>query len=136
MAGTYEKYPNLTIIATYLGGGILTSLGRFKVLSKRFPTDPWYIDLDGNKRLLPNPVEYYLKKIYYDCNNAEVPDTLHAASVVGIEHLLTGSDFPWTDDTFTRDILGQLDDSIKSKIAFENASRLFGRSATIAATTR
>ncbi|PVH68952.1 hypothetical protein DL98DRAFT_522440 [Cadophora sp. DSE1049] len=125
MAGTYEKYPKLTIIATHLGGGILTSLGRFKALSGRFPADPWYTDLKGNKRLLPNPIDFYLRKIYYDCNNAEVSDIQHAVSVVGIEHLCTGSDYPWTDDKFTRVVLGQLDDSTRSKLAYENASSLF-----------
>lgn len=126
MTGTFEKYPKLTIIATHLGGGILTSLGRFKALSKRFPTDLWYVDLEGNRQLLPHPIDYYLKKIYYDCNNAEVPDILHATSIVGIDHLLTGSDFPWTDDGFTREILGQLDESIRGKLAYDNAAELFG----------
>jgi predicted TIM-barrel fold metal-dependent hydrolase len=100
MSGVYEKYPKLTIIATHLGGGILTSLGRFKALSKRFPEDASYIDLNGKRCALPMLIEHYLKNIYYDCNNAEVADILHAASIVGIDHLLTGSDFPWTDDTF------------------------------------
>jgi len=134
MAGTYEKYPKLSIIATHLGGGILTSLGRFKALSNRFPSDLWYIDLEGKHCLLPNAIDHYLKKIYYDCNNAEVPDIVHAASIVGIEHLFTGSDFPWTDDTFTREILGQLDDTIRGKVAYENASKLFGNVTTIAPT--
>lgn len=124
-AGTFEKYPGITIIATHLGGGILTSLGRFKALTNRFPTDPWYIDLDGKMSLLPKPIEDYFKQIYYDCNNADVPDIIHAASIVGFDHLLTGSDFPWTDDTFTREVLGQLDESIQSKIAYENAAKLF-----------
>jgi predicted TIM-barrel fold metal-dependent hydrolase len=136
MAGTYEKYPKLTIIATHLGGGILTSLGRFKVLSTRFPTDSWYIDLSGNERLLPNSIDHYVKKIYFDCNNSEVADIHHAISVVGIEHLLTGTDFPWTDDTFTRDILGRLDDVIRKKIAYENASKIFGNGATAGTKTQ
>ncbi|TGO31492.1 hypothetical protein BHYA_0644g00010 [Botrytis hyacinthi] len=126
MAGTLEKYPKLIIIATHLGGGILTSLGRFKALSNRFPGDQWYTDLEGNKQILPHPIDHYLKMIHYDCNNAEVSDILHAASIVGVDHLLTGSDYPWTDDTFTRQILGQLDESMRSKLAYDNAAKLFG----------
>jgi predicted TIM-barrel fold metal-dependent hydrolase len=72
MSGVFEKYPRLTVIATHLGGGILTSLGRFKALSARFQDDAWYSDLSGKQRLLPLPVDHYLKKIYYDCNNAEL----------------------------------------------------------------
>jgi hypothetical protein len=78
----------------------------------------------GHKQLLPCPIEYYLKKIYYDCNNAEKSDILHAASVVGIEHLLTGSDFPWTDDA-SREVLGQLDGASRTKLAYDNAASLF-----------
>ena len=126
MAGAFEKFPKLTIIATHLGGGILTSLGRFKALSERFPSDLWYVDCEGKRQLLPKPISYYLKKIYYDCNNAQPADIMHAASLVGIEHLLTGSDFPWTDDKYTREILGQLDESMRMKVAYENAAKLFG----------
>jgi predicted TIM-barrel fold metal-dependent hydrolase len=130
MSGVFEKYPRITIIATHLGGGILTSLGRFKALSARFQDDPWYVDLSGKQCLLPLPIDHYLKKIYYDCNNAEVADIMHAASIVGVDHLLTGSDFPWTDDRFTREVLGQMDDSMRRKIAWENAAKLFGHATT------
>ena len=44
---------------------------------------------------------------------------------MGVEHLLTRSDFPWTDDAFTRKVLGQLDKSIQSKLAYRNAAKLF-----------
>lgn len=60
-----------------------------------------YIDQEGSKQLLPHPIDYCLKKIHYDCNSAEVSDIFHVALIVGPEHLLTSSDFPWTDDTFT-----------------------------------
>lgn len=126
-AGTFEKYPRITIIATHLGGGVLTSLGRFKALTNRFPTDPWYIDLEDKRRILPKSIDHYFKQIYYDCNNSEVQDIHHAASIVGMDHLLTGSDFPWTDDSFTREILGQLDESAQGKLAYGNASKLFRR---------
>jgi hypothetical protein len=93
MAGTFEKYPKLTIIATHLGGSILMIFGCFKALSNRFPTDLWYTDLEGNRKLFPHPIDCYLKKINYGCNNAEVPDNIHAVSMVRTEHLLRGSYF-------------------------------------------
>lgn len=126
MSGVYEKYPSLTIIATHLGGGILTSLGRFEILSKRFPADPWYVNREGEKRLLPKSISHYLSKIYYDCNNADVAEILHAASIVGYDHLLTGTDYPWTDDVFAREVLGKLDSSMRTSIAYNNAANIFG----------
>ncbi|WP_324695167.1 amidohydrolase family protein [Novosphingobium sp. RL4] len=126
-AGILERHPDLTIIATHLGGGILTSLGRFDQLANRFPDEHWYMDAEGHRSELREPVSSYLKRIYYDCNNAEKADILHAASMVGIDHLLTGTDFPWATDVFTRKVLGSLEPLTAQKIAFENASKLFRR---------
>ncbi|KAK2603974.1 hypothetical protein QQS21_003810 [Conoideocrella luteorostrata] len=125
MSGTLDRYPNLTIIATHLGGGILTSLGRFEVLQDRFPRDTEYVSPRGNNLKLRHPIDYYLKNLYYDCNNAEVADIHHAMSTVGADRLLTGTDFPWTNDTFTRQILGKLDGHLAGKLAYSNAAKLF-----------
>lgn len=127
-AGILEKYPDLTIIATHLGGGILSSLGRLEALAEHFPDEQWYIDLQGQEQLLPHSISYYVKKIYYDCNNAQVKDIRHAISVVGVDHLLTGTDFPWTPVDWQRDTLGKLLlPQVRKKIAYENAAALFGR---------
>lgn len=125
MSGVYEKYSNLSITATHLGGGLLTSLGRFEILSQRFPADPWYVNREGDKAQLPNPISRYLCMIFYDCNNADVAKILHAASIVGYDHLLTGTDYPWTDDVFAREVLGKLDSSVRTSIAYNNAANVF-----------
>ena len=126
MAGVLEKYPKLTIVATHLGGGILTSLGRFRIVAARFPLELWYIDRDGRRRVLPQTIENYLKKIYYDCNHADVEDISHAIEKVGPEHLVTGTDFPWVDDRFTRQVLGEVgDEETVLELAYKNAARLF-----------
>ena len=128
MAGVLEKYPCLKIIATHLGGGILSSLSRFGVVSSRFPQELWFSDGASSHHTLPRPIESYLKMIYYDCNNSDIDDIIHAISKVGIDHLLTGTDFPWTDDKFTRKVLGQVrDEGTTLKIAYNNAASLFSR---------
>lgn len=124
-AGTLEKYPNLVIIATHLGGGILTAIGRFEQLAERFPAENWYLDTQGRKQQLPHGVRHYLKKIYYDCNNATKADIVQAQSMVGDDHLLTGTDFPWTTDKFSRAVLGSLNEPLRGKLAYDNAKRLF-----------
>jgi hypothetical protein len=43
----------------------------------------------------------------------------------GIEYLLPGSDFPWIDDSFTIEVFGQLDESIGSKLAYEEYRQTF-----------
>lgn len=126
MAGTLENHPNLKLIATHLAGGVLTSLGRFRHLMGIWPADPWYIDLAGNKRLLPHPVKYYFQKVYYDCNNAELEDLKHYSSVVGPHRLLTGTDLPWTNDTFSREVLGKTDSRLRGNLAYNNGARLLG----------
>jgi predicted TIM-barrel fold metal-dependent hydrolase len=127
-AGVLENHPNLTIIATHLGGSILHTLERIEQVSDIFPAEQWYIDLQGQRNLLPHSVSYYLKTIYYDCNNADVEDIVSAAKKVGIDHLLTGTDFPFFKQEVTREILGNLpfSDEEKEAIAYKNATKLFG----------
>ena len=126
-AGVLENHPNLRIIATHLGGGILGLMGRIEQLAGVFPAEQWYTDLAGQKKILPNTISYYLKKIYYDCNNADVEDIVAAAKKVGVDHLLTGTDFPFIPDNDTRLILGNLPFSKEKKeaLAYNNAARLF-----------
>lgn len=125
-AGTLEMYPDLQIVATHLGGGILGAVGRLEQLTDRFPAENTYVDRQGATRPLPLPVSEYLKRMYFDTNNATQADIVHAASVVGDGHLVAGTDFPWTDDTFTRRVLGELDKRVCQKIAWDNAKSLFG----------
>ncbi|KAH8593862.1 hypothetical protein B0O99DRAFT_713259 [Bisporella sp. PMI_857] len=126
MAGTLENYPYLKLIVTHLAGGVLTSLGRLRHLMGIWPADPWYIDLTGNKRVLPHPIKYYFQKVYYDCNNAELEDLKLYSSVVGPDRLLTGTDFPWTNDIFSREVLGRVDRRLQGKLAYNNGAKLLG----------
>jgi predicted TIM-barrel fold metal-dependent hydrolase len=127
-AGVLENHPNLKIIATHLGGGVLGLMGRIEQLAEVLPAEQLYIDLRGQKKKLPNLINYYLKKIYYDCNNADATDIIAAAGKVGIDHLLTGTDFPFIPESFTRLVLANCPFSEKEKeaIAYNNAARLFG----------
>ena len=102
-------------------------MGRIEQLAGVFPAEQWYTDLAGQKKILPNTISYYLKKIYYDCNNADVEDIVAAAKKVGVDHLLTGTDFPFIPDNDTRLILGNLPFSKEKKeaLAYNNAARLF-----------
>ena len=88
----------------------------------------------GKKRALPRLVKDYIKRIYFDRNNAETSDIVHAMSKVGDDHLLTGTDFPWLDDSLTRQILGELDPAVRSKIAYVNAAKLFRHVPTLSIT--
>lgn len=126
MAGTLENHPDLKLISTHLAGGVLTSLGRLRHLMGIWPEDPSYIDLAGRKRVLPHPIKYYFQKVYYDCNNAELEDLQLYSSVVGPDHVLTGTDFPWTNDTFSREVLGKVDHQLQGKLAYNNGAKLLG----------
>ena len=126
MAGVLEMYPGLKIVATHLGGGVLSSLGRFDVVLGRFPDESWYINEDGASRLLSHSIAHYLKKIYYDCNTSDKEDIEHAVTKVGADHLLTGTDFPWMDDSFARKTLAQVrEKDVVRNIAYNNAAHLF-----------
>ena len=108
--GLLERHPNLKIIVTHLGGGILFNIARF-----------------GIPLPLPHPIEYYMKKVYYDIASSTVDDIVAAEKIVGADHLLVGTDFPWGNTNFFRPLLKALpfsEDKIKA-IAYDNASKLF-----------
>jgi predicted TIM-barrel fold metal-dependent hydrolase len=68
-----------------------------------------------------------MKKVYYDIASSTVEDIVAAEKIVGADHLLVGTDFPWGNTNFFRPLLKALpfpEDKIKA-IAYDNASKLF-----------
>ena len=108
--GLLERYPNLKLIVTHMGGGILFNIARISGV--------W---------TLPHPPDYYLKKVYYDIASCTPADISAAKKIIGADHILVGTDFPWGKLDQMRNVLKKLpfsEEEIKS-IAFNNAKKLF-----------
>jgi predicted TIM-barrel fold metal-dependent hydrolase len=120
-AGIFDRYPQLKLIGSHLGGMILLYLDRLN----------WR---EGNPACKDEP-EVYFKKIYYD-----TAGPIRAAFIklvydtVGAEQILFGADYPHgrggRDDQFYPMTIKEMDTldipkADKDKIYYLNAKRLF-----------
>lgn len=119
-AGIFDRYPNLKLIASHLGGMILLYLDRLN----------WR---EGNIECKQEP-EVYFKKIYYDTAGPIRSTFIKLVyDTVGAEQILFGADYPHgrggRDDQFypmTLDAMKELDipQADKEKICYRNAQSL------------
>jgi predicted TIM-barrel fold metal-dependent hydrolase len=120
--GVFDRYPDLKLIASHLGGMILLYLDRLN----------WR---EGSPECKREPEEYF-KKIYYD-----TAGPIRAAFIklvydtVGAGQILFGADYPHgrdgKDDQFYPMTLKAMDEldipkADKEKIYYQNAKALFG----------
>jgi aminocarboxymuconate-semialdehyde decarboxylase len=120
--GVFDRYPDLKLIASHLGGMILLYPDRLN----------WR---EGNIECKEEP-EFYFKKIYYDtAGPIRAPFIKLVCDMVGAEQILFGADYPHgragEDDQFypmTLRAMNELDvpQADKDKIYFRNAQKLFG----------
>lgn len=85
LGGVVERHPQLTVIAPHVGGTVLYLIGRIDNSYERQPVS----------QRIPQKPSVYLKRMYYDsvCNSH--PTLNLARSVVGSDHIVLGSDFPF-----------------------------------------
>lgn len=103
LGGVVQRHPELTIVAPHVGGTVLYLVGRI---------DNNYESLRPAERPVPERPSAYLKRLYYDsvCNSR--PTLVLARSVVGADHIVLGSDFPfWYRSSLggCLEIIGSLD---------------------------
>ncbi len=94
LGGVVGRHPQLTVIAPHVGGTVLYLMGRI---------DHGFESGRSAKKTIPEPPSAYLKRMYYDsvCNSH--PTLNLARSVVGADHIVLGSDFPF----WSRNHLGE-----------------------------
>jgi predicted TIM-barrel fold metal-dependent hydrolase len=120
-AGIFDRYPDLKMIASHLGGMILLYLDRLN----------WR---EGNP-VCKNEPESYFKKLFYDTAGPIRTEFIKLVyDTVGADQILFGADYPHgrggRDDQFyqmTLTAMEQLDvpQADKEKIYYRNAQKLF-----------
>src|SRR5712692_2323873 len=86
LGGVFDRIPELTVIAPHLSGTGLYLLGRI---------DHSYDHTPPTQRIALQRPSYYFRRLYYDCVCNWPPALDLARSVVGADHILLGSDFPY-----------------------------------------
>lgn len=88
--GTFERFPNITWILAHAGGTVPYLVGRFSLL--------WMVDNDLAERA-PQGAVAYMANLYYDTALSANPHALSSlAELVGWDHVVFGSDFPFAPE--------------------------------------
>jgi aminocarboxymuconate-semialdehyde decarboxylase len=121
-SGLFEEHPGLKMILLH-GGGYLPFYA-----SRSDHT--WKVRPETRAHIPDRPPSHYMKMLYYDTVVYEPLYLRHLLEVVGVDHVLMGTDFPF--DMSETDPLGLiaategLDDADRAAISGGNAARLYG----------
>lgn len=125
--GVFERFPGIQFILPHLGGTIPFVAWRMRLLEH----SSRQVFKDFRERC-PRPVHEYLASLYYEialaCSPGNLQDLL---SIVPVEQVLFGSDYPFAAQSFidanTHSLThsGVLDEKGIEMVSFRNAERLF-----------
>lgn len=88
--GALERFPNVTWVLAHAGGTVPFLVGRFSLL--------WAIDDELAERA-PLGAEAYMARLFYDTALSANPHALSSlAELVGWDHVVFGSDFPFAPE--------------------------------------
>ena len=91
LTGGFERFPNLVMICSHVGGALPMLPGRLDFgyeLRKDDSFGPWEPDV------LPRAPSTYIEQLYYDTVSLHAPAVTCAVETAGADHVLFGSDFP------------------------------------------
>ena len=125
LTGGFERFPDLVMICSHVGGALPMLPGRLDFgyeLRKDDSFGPWEPDV------LPRAPSTYIEQLYYDTVSLHAPAVMCAVETAGADHVLFGSDFPPVPIPLERSVDAvrdvRLSDSDKQKILGDNAVRL------------
>ena len=92
--GALERYPNVRFVLSHAGGTVPYLVGRFDLL--------WFTD-DALVERAPRGGRAYLRDLYYDTALSANPHALSSLTeLVGADHVLFGSDYPFAPELATQ----------------------------------
>jgi predicted TIM-barrel fold metal-dependent hydrolase len=129
LSGTLDRYPNMRIIVPHAGAAL-------PVLSDRAAGLAPVLGLTDQKQ--PEHVFSHLRRLYYDLAGFPLPRLLPALlEIADPEHLLCGSDFPFTPLAVVKSLAKRMDESelldpvMRRRLYHDNAVTLFPRLAKL-----
>jgi predicted TIM-barrel fold metal-dependent hydrolase len=116
-SGVLERYPKLKIIVPHAGGILPYLLGRIDYQSSLIP---------GSRDNLKTAPSDYIKKFYTDTVSMSGPALEYVYNLLGPEHLLFATDYPYWEMVPSVELIKQMDipEEHKEGIFYKNAKRL------------
>jgi aminocarboxymuconate-semialdehyde decarboxylase len=90
--GVFEKFPNLKLVGTHLGGGICEMIGRMNY-AYRLQDEAFFLGSYSPMLIKHEPL-HYLKMMYLESTSYHVPGAKCAMDTVGVDHFVFGTDSP------------------------------------------
>jgi 6-methylsalicylate decarboxylase len=123
LSGVTTRFPDMRIIIPHAGAALSVLASRVDALA------PFL--LKGSATVIPQ-LKTEMRKLYYDLAGAPLPVLLDALlKIVDPDHLLYGSDWPFTPTAAVKDAVSALDSTpllngdLRQAVMAENALRLF-----------
>jgi aminocarboxymuconate-semialdehyde decarboxylase len=90
--GIFEKFPNLKLVGTHLGGGICEMIGRMDY-AYRLQEEAYFLGT-YEPMLINHPPSHYLKMMYLESTCYHPPAARCAFDTVGADKFIFGTDAP------------------------------------------
>jgi aminocarboxymuconate-semialdehyde decarboxylase len=97
LGGVMERFPNLKICLSHLGGAL-------PYLQERLDIGWHTRQVFGGDRGLPRPPSDYFRRFYLDCLSYSDPALLCALALYGADHIVLGSDAPFAVGDLQRSV--------------------------------
>jgi aminocarboxymuconate-semialdehyde decarboxylase len=116
--GVFARYPNMKFIVAHTGAGMLAIMNRLASIPRNYP--------DAQEKMKHKGFEEYAKNLYYDTCSIGQNGLMLAHNYVGREHMMFGTDYPYTPHTpkYVEDL--PLSPGDKELCLGGNAQRVFG----------
>jgi aminocarboxymuconate-semialdehyde decarboxylase len=89
--GVFARYPDMKFIVAHTGAGMLAIMNRLASIPRGYP--------EAQQKMQGKGFEEYAKNLYYDTCSIGQNGIMLAHNYVGREHMMFGTDYPYTPHT-------------------------------------
>ncbi len=121
-SGLFEEHPGIKLVLLHGGGYLPFYCSR--------ADHTWEVRPETRVKIPDHPPSHYMRRLYYDTMVFQPLYLRHLIEIVGVDHVMLGTDFPFdmseTDPLALIDATEGLGDDDRAAISGGNAARLFG----------